>query len=446
VAGKVHENVDAVAFHPPRDLLGRPSRAVDPLDLVRKCTGRETSWMASYHAQRLAMRERKRQEAIRTAESAPAELLRARGADAPRPRAEVRFAQVLRVLNDMGVQVAEDDEERLGIPLDLDSFYRHARAPHTDARFRSTAQPTPAGRELLAAYYARKYGASVRLHDLESSRNELVGILPHLIFEERAKPGDVRSAHCFGRAHGCAVIYVREKGKEALLFFDSIEHPNNGHPLGVAIASQLERTFPNESIPVFEHFRSVQMDPHSCFTQTLKVAVTLTRRHRNADGTPGGFRIPGLLAQLRSRVLGRASLSEAQQARAAASHHLVRALPEIAKIVQSRRLLAEHAGGELGIPLMDSDDRETVQAFVERHTYRVEDEDATHAQALDYTRQKGDRYAEVIQIEAWIGRIEEFLAGAQRWDDARKLEFAQRMKALVRGGEAMPARSAPPSR
>jgi hypothetical protein len=93
------------------------------------------------------------------------------------------------------------------------------------------------------------------------------------------------------------------------------------------------------------------------------------------------------------------------------------ALPELARMGQSLETISAHAGQDAERPLSGSAD--TLRTFVERFAIGLDG-----VLIPDFIRQKGNRAAETIDIEAYVD--------AQRWSKARKDEFAARMKSLVR--------------
>jgi len=122
----------------------------------------------------------------------------------------------------------------------------------------------------------------------------------------------------------------------------------------------------------------------------------------------------------------------------------VRALPEITRMAQSRWLVAEHSGLELDTPLRDSKHRITLRASLERYTYDARNYLNEPTQILDYTRQKGERYAEIVQIEAWSEQIQKIQNKlGQAWGEPQQIEFSNQMKKLVRAGPSDSAQGIP---
>lgn len=297
---------------------------------------------------------------------------------------------------------------------------------HLDTRFGPGIELTAAGRELLGAYYGRKYQADIVFHALDGMT--VSSLIPRFVERARQVAGDVRQAHYLGHAmaHGTLFVYVREGADEALLYLDSSAQANQ---LDVAreLAITCEPLARNgRKIQVFQHTHSLQKDLNSCWLFAMKTAVTLTGKRRHADG-PGDYLVPGAIGRLALRRM-QTDLPEGVQA--------VWALPEIARMSQSRKDLMAHAGSELGVALSSMKPGETLRSSVERFTYQ---EQNGH-QHLDYIRQKGERLAEVLEIESWSREIGRAVpAGA--WGFKEQTEFAEQMKRLVRrppGGAVAP--------
>jgi hypothetical protein len=468
-ADKVRRNLGDITQNVARTVA---NTALAAPNLVRKCLGREASWVSSYHAQRLALRETLRPkvtlppETLPLMEALPSQaeakfqhqevlqqeasyaagdaLVTSTGAQAlpdipqnapqfaldgshappPRHRAPVTRTQVQSVLGDMGLNAVArkldcqpNTISEGGLYESIRGFYRDC----DDPRFKSGIILAGKGRELLAGYYARKYGASVEITGANFNALAIGATLPALIAADRQKAGDVRCAHYFGDFHGAAVIYIRQSGKEAILFFNTIEAGTNS--FGEGIVKVCEQELPRERIPVYVHFAALQTDYESCWSQTMKAAVTVTRRNRDERGNWAEFQIPNLIDELESRRIEISSPTGVTR---------VRALPEIAKMAQKERLVAQHSGCELDTLLRDSKHGLTLRAFLERHTYDTRNTSDQPVRFLDYTRQKGERYAEIIQIEAWSEEIRR-VVGAEAWGAPQQTEFANRMKQIVRG-------------
>lgn len=456
-AGRVLRNVGDIAQNATRVVA---NTALMPLNAIRALRGRETSWVPSYHAQRMTLRqslatqarrleparaveepppsnemlppgevkepraeaEARRLDVVRQVEQAPESLLNSSGAPAPRDRAEIRLRHVQSVLTDMGCDAAARELANQPDRLSEHGHYKEVIDPKfPDSPFMSGIELEPKGRELLAAYYARKYGASIEITHTSHNLTVLCEMLPRLIAADRLKaPGDMRCAHYFGSGHGVAAIYIRESGEEAILFFDS--NSLSGCMFGEGLAEACRRSLPGKPISVYEHFEKIQRDEHSCWSHAMKTCVTLTRRNRDESGNLGDFMIPSLIAELQGRRM---------EIGAPEGVIAVRALPEIAKMAQSRLLVAEHAGAELDTQLRDSKHGVTLRTFLEQHTYKAQNSHQQPTQVLDYSRQKGQRYAEIVQIEAWSERIG-LVVGAEAWGGPQQTEFANRMKHLIR--------------
>ncbi|MBC7381194.1 MAG: hypothetical protein H7346_27665, partial [Burkholderiaceae bacterium] len=303
--------------------------------------------------------------------------------------------------------------------------FGHSVQPHSDLRFHQGIALAPKGRVLLANYYKRKYLADISLKGARSV--EVAGDLTHLIASGRQQPGNVRCAHYFGAGHATALVYIREGGEEALLSFDSVERGSVAYAEMLAAAcADLARD--GTPIPVFQHARSIQSDTHSCWIYAMKAATTLTGHQRDDHGNHGGFLVPDLIARLKARSV---------EAPDAPGVFLAWALPELVKMAQSEKAVLKHAGDELNLQLMGSKPGVTLQTHLEKYTYDLKDdeEQAPH-QMMDYMRQKGERLAEIIEIESFnqqIGQQIRERGGEAAWSPQQQDLFAQEMKKQVRG-------------
>jgi len=257
--------------------------------------------------------------------------------------------------------------------------------------------------------------------------------VPHIFEHGRQQPGDdVRCAHYFGESegHGTVLVYIREggeHGKEALLSFDSTQLERDielGDSLARACAP-LARA--GKKIPVFQHTVGMQRDASSCWIYAMKAATTLTGHRRDANGGHGVFLIPGLITKLFAR---------ATDVPEAPGLFRAQALPDIAKLAQSEGAVLAHAGGELGMLLESASHPATLQSFLEKYTYDLKDNSGkSPPQMLDYMRQKGERLAEIIEIESFNQQIGEQLrkqGGQAAWGPQQQDLFAKEMKKLVR--------------
>jgi hypothetical protein len=305
--------------------------------------------------------------------------------------------------------------------------FGHSVHHQSDIRFSKGVELTAEGRALLAAYYTRKYQASIAFDG--TRRQGLADRVPHIFEHGRGQPGDdVRCAHYFGEreGHGTLLVYIREggeHGEEALLSFDSTQMEKDIE-LGESLArgcAPLAR--PGKKIPVFQHTVGMQRDASSCWIYAMKAATTLTGHRRDANGGHGVFLIPGLIPKLVAR---------ATEVPEAPGLFRAQALPDIAKLAQSEGAVLAHAGGELGRPLESASHPATLQGFLEKYTYDLKDNSGkSPPQMLDYMRQKGERLAEIIEIESWSRQIGQALDEAA-WGPQQQDLFAREMKKLVR--------------
>ena len=349
----------------------------------------------------------------------------------PRPQ-ELSAAQVQALLRDMLPQLPEGSAQRLAT-LDLSPVTglfvagtlrrddRETIGPgSSQLRFEAAFKLTPAGRERLASYYARKYGADITF----STATMDDAFAPDAGFVERCRqqPGKVvRSALYMGHPadrHGQLLVYLRESGREALLWFDSMANVSNlgeGVDLARAVAPLARDGKPVE---VFQNIRKIQRDYASCWVFAMKTAATLTGRKPDGRGGFKDYLAPNLIQRLDAKRLHTPVPEGANP---------VWALPEVVKASQLLESVLADAGEDLDMQLEGAKPGVTLRFFLEKYTYTNED----GIKVLDYARQKGHRAAELAAIETWIQRIGDKL-GKEVWTIERQNTFARSMKALVR--------------
>lgn len=304
-----------------------------------------------------------------------------------------------------GMDVHTDDAYRL-----LSSFYRNWSDPLVNRGVTLEEK----GCKLLAEHFNRKYGTQISVNASLASAG---AVLAELIERAARAPGDVRSSLNFGVAHGVCTVYIREQGKEALFLFDSIAESGEA-PAEGAIREAQRRI--GRRIPVYRQAIPTQSDSYSCFVQSMKAAVTLTRRVPGEDGETGRFLIPNLISELESTSIEVSSLD---------SFIPTNALSEIAKMTQSLLLLQEQLRARPDGPLRDSRNGLSLQEFVSAHSVPIQHL-GKRVDVFDYSRKKGLRYARNIDVESWNQAILRRV-GPHAWSPAQQNEFAARVKALA---------------
>ncbi|WP_152682667.1 hypothetical protein [Caenimonas sp. SL110] len=268
------------------------------------------------------------------------------------------------------------------------------------------------GRKLLATYLNRKWGASIQVHpDMDSAS----GVLAGLIERTAANAREIRAGLTFGVRHGVCAVYVRKQGKEALFFFDSFI--GSGQTSAAAIVQDAVRKI-GRDIPVYRQAIPTQTDSHSCFVQSMKAAVTLTRRIRHEDGSFGDFLIPDLMGEMERTRMEQSSFD---------AFIPTPGLPEVAKMAQGPMLLKEHLAARPDGPLRDTRRGLSLEQFVHSHVVHLENS-GKPVDVFDYTRQKGLRYAKNIDIEEWVQAILA-QAGSNALSPVQQTELAARVKA-----------------
>ena len=290
-----------------------------------------------------------------------------------------------------------------------------------------------AGRNLLACYFARKYGSSITVHRNIGGTINIASALPEIVAQERRKEGDVRSAHYFGTSHGVCVLYVREQQEEALLYLDSYL---TGIDDKVSTEYEQARTSlinagtPQalvDPIDLFMYAHQLQVGRYTCWAHAMKAAVTGTRRIPQEDGGLAGLVIPNIIEEFRSRRVGEPAPSGV---------HLVRAMPELAKMAQTPYLVGAHAAGELQTRLRDSKEHPPLEQFISQNTVVLSgDTPDKEIDVLDYARRKNLDYGDLANIEHW-NQVILNQVGKNLWSEADQNNFASLMKKRMREDHA----------
>ncbi|MRD49313.1 hypothetical protein GHT07_18720 [Caenimonas koreensis DSM 17982] len=307
-------------------------------------------------------------------------------------------------------------------------FYpdRTAPAVHVGVQLEAT------GRQLLAAYFNRKYGCSITVlntGDPMRVATELVG----LIEQARSVRGDTRRALCFGDIHGASVVYIREGDEEAILLADSVPRvaaPPELHATHLPSALLKAITALPAPPEVYVQSQGLQSDSHSCFTFAMKAAVTLTRRTPEQFGEPREYLIAELIDELR-RDFDPKVFSSSTPVRMLP----VPSVPEIAKMFQGP---ADRQVGRAK-PVRDSKGQPTVGNFITAHSaeipvrrrlFQPRSAAPPTVHVADYTRQKGNAYAAIIDAESWNQAILA-AAPAGRWNEDYQIEFTRELKQRI---------------
>lgn len=347
----------------------------------------------------------------------------------PPKRVAVTLQHVERALDDMLKDAPAEVSATfasltVSTPKDLFQTVGSSHRQNADPRFASRVHLMPKGRELLQSYYGRKYQANIAFYG--GYAGSAIARLPDFVKNARQTPGDVRQALFMGHAgaHGSLLVYVREGTDEAVLWFDSAAETT-----GLDVSPELAKACAplarnGKPIQVFKHTQALQGDSNSCWVYAMKTAVTLTGKRQGKHG-PGDFLMPGLIANL-GQGLPPTAIPQDVPA--------VWASPEIARMSQTRQALMAYADDELDQPLHGMKSGTTLRTFLQKYTY----EKAGGNPELDYMRQKGERLAEIVEIEAWSQEIGKAVP-KQAWGPKQQTDFAERMKTLVRKKPAVSA-------
>jgi hypothetical protein len=423
-------------------------------NMVRKCAGKKSRWIPSYHA----MREEARR----------AETLRARDREAelpvtihmPRALDEGADSNANRpLLPGTGQQTRLDSahrEQPLRWPLPatnremvsdvlgemgLDSItgllppdigppdYKMGQGPLFNFQ----------GLALLAAYYQRKYGTDIQVvefenpvdpEDLANLSQTQIGNLASLIEEARKDPaqGDVRRAFHFvgGKVrHSHAAVYVREVGEdgapsECVYWFDSRD-------LGEEFPSEAEKHLAvycwEHGIPMWANVTALQRDWYSCHLQAMKTCVTMTRRDGDDEGS---YLIPKLIPEFRSNFVSQDGEVPSRRVKLPTKIFRMQALPEIARMAQSRLMLNKHLS-ESNVDSKVRPKRKTTLRDVHRD---LEEKPRNE----HYAPNKVVQYVQNIEIERWNRAIEKIAKDrGVTYGDREKLLFARLMHKRLRG-------------
>ncbi|RYX88315.1 MAG: hypothetical protein EOO28_36535 [Comamonadaceae bacterium] len=291
-----------------------------------------------------------------------------------------------------------------------------------DTRFATGVELKPRGRELLRHYFNRKYHTDI-VFTGGSIEAATAGVADFIQGARRDAPhagADMRRAQFMGHAggHGSVLLYLREHGEEALLLFDPAGGAGDikyGSALALACASLGPGGAP---VKVYQHAQALQRDFMSCWAFSMKAAVMMTGRQPDGHGGFGGYLLPGAIEKLEARRLQTAPPSGVRP---------VWALPELSRTSQYIHIALQNVGTELDGTVEDGAQDSVTRNFVERFTYQRGDDSLT----VDYMRQKGERLAELVEIEAWsqeVGKI----AGPDIWTAQRQTAFAEDLKQMMR--------------
>lgn len=348
----------------------------------------------------------------------------------PPMRAQVRTQQVQAALGRLVPHLphlpADVAARAQALQATAGDLYEVRPTQASDARFATGVELKPRGRELLRDYFNRKYHTDIVFTggSIQAATASVADFIHEARRDAPHAGADMRRAQFMGHAggHGSVLLYLREHGEEALLLFDPAGGAGDikyGSALALACASLGPGGAP---VKVYQHAQALQRDFMSCWAFSMKAAVMMTGRQPDGHGGFGGYLLPGAIDKLEARRLQTAPPSGVRP---------VWALPELSRTSQYIHIALENVGTELDGAGEGGAQDSATRTFVERFTYQRGDDSFM----VDYMRQKGERLAELVEIEAWsqeIGKI----AGPDIWTAQRQTAFAEDLKQMMRGPAA----------
>jgi hypothetical protein len=278
--------------------------------------------------------------------------------------------------------------------------------------FNKVVTPLPKGRELIAHYYKEKYESKVIFLEKEFSLNE------HLkIFREKGE--DCRVAFILQSKtyeHHIPMIYIRENGKEALLYADSKGSDSN---LPLTIGTEAK-------IPVYIVKNARQADHYSCYTDALAISRDATAKNY----ATGKYRIPQLLSFLENNSVSN---------RYGEPYAIIESLPNmLLKTAQIKNFVESYSDKENLTEPVHKD--KTLETF--RKSYKedvniivglgYDDDDEKSKPIIEkksistYLKKKGIKFADVIEIQFYLNQLEKNLG--TMWSDELRKKFIAEAK------------------
>jgi hypothetical protein len=298
----------------------------------------------------------------------------------------------------------------------------------------------PQGRRLLVDHYRRKYNADIVLPGSDQnpvSHVTFASVAQAHIEPLRKRPGDVRCAFNLGGKHAVPVIYIKERGREALLVADSLGGSKSD------VARALADQYGLKDITIYRVDENRQLDYFSCYADAMKFAATITGHVRNEDGSFGDYLLPNVLEELESRR---------KESIYPGNVWAVTLPAELAKLAQIDKFIGAQKGTDPEKRMPSDPKRRTLTDFRDPYETTVTwkkpgktpaDPTITFPRSInDSLRHKGFRYAELIQIAHYNRQMEDLFP--DKWPAARQLEFERCLKRVVREDRAaaMPASDA----
>lgn len=278
-----------------------------------------------------------------------------------------------------------------------------------------SVSPFPKGKDLIRQYYAKKYKTNmsipnagngnsfVSLNDFAANFNEYLASAKKIYGD-----GDCRIAFCLGMSstHATPIIYIKENGREGILFADSKGVNSENSVCIKQIANQ-------SKIPIYAIENVRQKDLYSCFTDALLFGRDATAINPETNS----YYIPNLLSSIESNAKQRVH-----------EEYSTTILPdELLKTSQISSFTGAHHPKPSGKPIHRyQNTNETLEKFRERYTdknitIRRGSEDTKGINISSYLRKKGIKFADLMEIQFFINQMEEILGNLLT--DQKRLDF-----------------------
>lgn len=257
-------------------------------------------------------------------------------------------------------------------------------------------QPLVPGAELIVEYYNLKYACNIHIVSYSHEKGHDFSEL----YKGRKGSGDFRKVFLLGMhsAHASPLLYIREKGKEALFIADSLgtESP------GIWIKNLQDET----GLKIWLIRQQRQADVYSCFTDALFFGKELTAMHpKNGD-----YLIPNFLGFLEKN-----SVDEIGEAIA-----VVNKLPErLLKTVQRSSFLEAYRKPDIrevvhhhhnNPEYLDDFRLRYTQKDVEIHRFNLTGFQKSKTDIYSYPRLKGQKFLNIILVMLYLHDAEKHSA------------------------------------
>ena len=237
---------------------------------------------------------------------------------------------------------------------------------------------------------------------------------------------DVRCVFYLEGSHSIPVAYVKENGKKFLVVSDSKGGKKDDLADLIAEAFAYQKV---EDIQVFRVSTPRQADLYSCFSDAMKFAVLVTARRKNEHtGDFEEYLIPQLGEQMNTRQVPSDTNSEPSKVASVL-------LPnECLRLAQLTRFINEHLDSEAQDNPLRGDAKgrrwDQFQTDYERTFTTGNDGAAVTKPRADYLRQKGVRYAQIVEIEYYNDQLKTMLG--DKWSIEQQNELVDRLKKVAR--------------